>query len=137
VRTGAFERREEAVVVGSIPTLEPLRPGADELARISLLRRNRVEVDAECASACLVVLTDLFDPNWQASLDGTPAEVVQVNYLFRGVAIPAGSHRIEFRYSPRSFRVGAAISLGAAFAVAAITILPRPRQRGGSQGLES
>jgi hypothetical protein len=127
VRTGGFDRREEAVVVGPIPELEPLRPGAEELARISLLKRNRVDVEAECASACLVVLTDLFDPNWKGSLDGSPTEILRVNYLFRGVTMPAGKHRIEFRYRPRSFQIGAAISLVTAFAAGAIVIRRRSR----------
>ena len=35
----------------------------------------------------------------------------RVNYLLRGVEIPAGNHQIEFRFRPQSFYVGEKISL--------------------------
>ncbi len=59
----------------------------------------------------LVVLADSFYPGWRATIDGTPAPIVATNYLFRGVAAPAGTHRIRFAYVPASVRIGAALSL--------------------------
>jgi uncharacterized membrane protein YfhO len=34
-----------------------------------------------------------------------------VDYLLRGVLVPAGPHRVEFSYQPASFRAGWIISL--------------------------
>ena len=60
-----------------------------------------------------VVLVDTWDPGWQATVDGQETEVLRANLAFRAVAVPAGDHRIEMRYRPRSVLVGAGLSVGA------------------------
>jgi uncharacterized membrane protein YfhO len=47
-------------------------------------------------------------------VDDVETPVFRVNALFRGVAIPAGARRVEMRFDPSSFRLGAATSLIAA-----------------------
>jgi uncharacterized membrane protein YfhO len=41
-----------------------------------------------------------------------------VDYLLRGVMVPAGTHRVEFRYEPASWRAGWIISVLGLLAVA-------------------
>ena len=47
----------------------------------------------------LLVLTDVHYPGWKAYVDGREADVERVDYLLRGVALPAGSHdgRVRLR----------------------------------------
>ena len=59
-----------------------------------------------------LVLTDAYYPGWVATVDGQPANIERADILFRAVKIPAGQHRVEFRYQPQSFIIGAAISIG-------------------------
>jgi uncharacterized membrane protein YfhO len=65
----------------------------------------------------LLVLTDIYYPGWKAFLDGRRVPLERVNYLLRGVAVPAGEHRVELRYEPTSFRLGWMISLATALAL--------------------
>lgn len=58
-----------------------------------------------------VLVSDQESPGWHATVDGSPAEIVRANYLFRVVEVPAGESVVEFRYAPRSVPVGAAVSL--------------------------
>lgn len=44
-------------------------------------------------------------------LDGKPAEIVRINQIMRGVLLPAGDHRIVFRFQPASLRLGLWLSL--------------------------
>jgi hypothetical protein len=69
-----------------------------------------VEVEATLGAPGLVVLADSFYPGWRATVDGREADIVPVNHLFRGVAAPAGTHRVLFEYRPASVRYGALIS---------------------------
>jgi len=50
------------------------------------------------------------DKGWQAYVDGQPADHIRVNYIFRGMKIPSGSHTIEFKFVPvkvlRSIELG-------------------------------
>ena len=44
-------------------------------------------------------------------VDGRDAPVERVDYLLRGVAVPAGEHTVELRYEPASWRVGWIVSV--------------------------
>ena len=53
-----------------------------------------------------------YGPNkgWQAYIDDKPVDYIRVNYLLRGLKIPAGQHKIVFEFKPRSFYLGETIS---------------------------
>ena len=91
---------------------------------------QRVEIETDCAVPCLVVLTDLDYPGWQAELDGRPLEIQRANLIFRGVVAPAGQHRIVFEYRPAPFRIGVLASATTLATVAAFWGLTRRRARG-------
>ncbi len=122
----AFEAPTVTVAVeGDLPAALPARVrGA---VGIEAYRPDEVELAAEMETSGLVVLNDAWDPAWRASVDGVDAPVLRVNGFVRGVAVPAGRHRVEFLYRPASVRVGAWIS-ALATAVAA-ALLARSRRR--------
>jgi hypothetical protein len=49
--------------------------------------------------------------DWKAYVDGVETEFVRVNYLLRGLKVPAGSHEIVFEFKPKVFFTGNIISL--------------------------
>jgi uncharacterized membrane protein YfhO len=100
---------------------EPVEAGAGE-ARMVDYEAERVEVEAELERAGLVVLTDVWFPGWEATVDGEPVDVERVDFLLRGVVVPEGRHTVEFRYRPASFTVGWVVSLLALVAIAAIAL---------------
>lgn len=75
---------------------------------------HRVIVRVAADQRCCVVLSDTFAPGWTASVDGAPAAIHRAFGALRGVVCPAGEHRIEFRYEPRSVRIGLWVSALAA-----------------------
>ncbi len=99
-------------------------------ARISEYRPGRVVVETSGPPG-LLVLTDQYYPGWQATVDGEPAPILRADYLFRGVPVPAGDHRVEFAYRPATFRTGATISSLALAAILAVSLasLRRPGVR--------
>lgn len=48
---------------------------------------------------------------WQAYLDGTPVEHARVNYVLRGMNIPAGQHEVIFKFEPQGVQMGNMVSL--------------------------
>ncbi len=80
----------------------------------------------------MLVLSDNWYPGWKATVDGRDADVERVDYLFRGVRLGAGTHTVEFRYEPLSFRIGWIVSLIALLGlVAAVALGARRRARTG------
>ena len=59
----------------------------------------------------LLVLSDLEYPGWKAEVDGEEADIERVDYLMRGVRVPAGESTVTFSYRPLSFTVGWVVSL--------------------------
>jgi len=62
------------------------------------------------AAGGYVFLSEPFYPERQAFIDGRRAPTIKANMAFTAVPVPAGAHRLELRYVPESFRLGAAIS---------------------------
>jgi len=70
-----------------------------------------VTLSVRADSRQLLFLSDVYSPGWQATIDKKPTKIYRADYTFRALVVPAGEHRIEFRYHPLSFRVGILISL--------------------------
>ena len=87
-------------------------------AEIVALQSNQVRIHATAQQKGLLVLADQYYPGWRAWVDGQPAEIIRVNYLQRGVSLPAGAHEIVFEFMPDSLRYGMLLSvLGVAFGI--------------------
>lgn len=71
---------------------------------------DTVVVDAMLEAPGLLVLADTAYPGWRATVDDRPAAIYVTNHLFRGVAVPAGPHRVRFEYRPWSISVGLVLS---------------------------
>jgi hypothetical protein len=85
--------------------------------RISSESPQQVTILATLAEPGWLVLRDRDWPGWRATVTSGnasgPPRVVPIeraDRLFRAVALPAGEHTVEFRYAPRRFLAGAAIS---------------------------
>jgi len=89
-------------------------------ARITTYTPRLVKVSTQSAGPEVLLLNDRWDDYWFATVDGQPAPVLRANYIMRGVALPAGEHVVEFRYTPP---VPALKSTIAALGVCLLTLL--------------
>jgi uncharacterized membrane protein YfhO len=68
---------------------------------------NGLSLQAMAKGPALLVLSQVWYPGWQVWVDGAPhGQPLRVDYLFQGVALSAGSHRIELRFQPPLWRIG-------------------------------
>src|SRR6185369_7125512 len=79
----------------------------------SNITAHRIEAEVAAKQAGIVVFEQSFYPAWQASVDGSPANVLLANSAFQAVAVPAGRHQIRLVYRDKSFVLGGKISAGA------------------------
>jgi hypothetical protein len=111
-----------AAVDGGIP-LE----GQGEAREARLVERtpNRIEVKAEGPG--LMVLSEIYDPDWQAEVDGRTAEIVRANGILRGVYLEEGMHRITFIYRPAGLTAGCGVTAVGWICAVALWIVHRRR----------
>jgi uncharacterized membrane protein YfhO len=59
-----------------------------------------------------LVIRQNWYPGWKAIIDGeSEIFIKKVDYFFQGLEIPAGDHKVEIKYSPKSFSMGLIISI--------------------------
>lgn len=73
---------------------------------IKSYKANSMEIQVSSNKPALLVTAEGYYPGWQAYVDGKRVPIAEVNYAFRGVPLDEGSHVVEFKYMPITFRVG-------------------------------
>ena len=68
---------------------------------------NNLVYQSETSSEEFAVFSEIYYPKgWNAYIDGQLKEHASVNYVLRGLAIPAGKHKIEFKFEPVTYTNG-------------------------------
>lgn len=90
---------------------------ADTSATIKLVSYapNQLKYETSSKSDQIAVFSEIYYKQWQAYIDGKEVPIACTDYILRALKVPAGSHRIEFKFDPQSIHVTetiAYISLG-------------------------
>jgi hypothetical protein len=107
----AFDPARQALVASEVGPLAG--PGLTGSAQVVEHELNWVVLDVTASGPALLVLGELYDPGWRATIDGRPAPVVQADHIFRGVRVETGTHRVRFEYMAPGFRLGLWLSVAA------------------------
>jgi hypothetical protein len=121
--------KDSAVVDQEQKTLVKYDNINDSTASIQLVKNENdfIEYKSTSSKNEFAVFSEIYYPaGWKAYIDGKESEIVQTNYVLRGLSVPAGEHKITFEFKPSSYysslTIGTACSaivwlllLGAAF----------------------
>ena len=100
-----------------------LAPGS--AAHITSYEPSRLLIETDAPTATVLVVSEIFYPGWEATIDGRRAPILLTDYLLRGIALPAGRHTIEMRYVAHAARTGAYISVLTLCVIAGLAIYAR------------
>lgn len=111
-----FNRRD-TLVLEQKPFIAP-QAGTGSAA-IRAYTPTKVIIETNAAVPKLLFLSDVYDTGWRAFVDGKESQIYRADYDFRAVALPAGTHTVQFIYEPVELRWGIILSvvglLGVAF----------------------
>jgi hypothetical protein len=69
-------------------------------ARLKRYANTEVVVEVEAPAGGILLLNDVWHPWWRATIDGTDAEILKANVIFRAVVCPRGRHVVRFTFEP-------------------------------------
>lgn len=79
---------------------------------------NRLTYSSKASSPQLAVFSEIYyneEKGWHAYLDGQLVPHFRCNYVLRGMALPAGAHKVEFKFEPKSYVTGNKIAYAGSF----------------------
>jgi hypothetical protein len=98
------------VLLNKRPSIEPISKTGSR-ADITKYNLNEIHVDAHVDSACILVLSEVYYPRWKVEINGDAGNLMQANYILRGVSLPPGDHKLLFKYDASLFRKSVMITL--------------------------
>lgn len=109
-----FSPADTAIVEEQYKAAIPFAPEFDSTANITqeLNDNDLIRYRSNSSKNQFAVFSEIFyDRGWKATIDGKEAPIVKVNYVLRGLAIPAGNHEIVFEFKPASYYNSAKIAV--------------------------
>jgi uncharacterized membrane protein YfhO len=98
----------------------------DSTATVSLksFRNNEMVYNVRSSSGGVVVFSEIwYGPDWKAEIDGAPAPYGRVNYVLRGMNVPAGEHTVRFHVESKPFITGGRIASIGSWALLVLVLL--------------
>jgi hypothetical protein len=121
---GSVNPKEVALVQDQYRASIPFAPQPDNTASIQLVKNDNDVVTYKYSSGTnqFAVFSEIYyKEGWKALVDGKELPIVKVNYVLRGLALPAGEHNIEFKFEPQGYYSGKTITI--VFSIALLLLL--------------
>ncbi|MDQ1610385.1 MAG: hypothetical protein QOG00_316 [Pyrinomonadaceae bacterium] len=127
-----FDPRRTAlleVAPAELPALSGGELTTESMARVTEYEPNRLVVETRATQVTVLVVSEMFYPGWEATVDGAAARIHLTDFLLRGVFVPAGAHRVEMSYRAPAARNGAIISACTLVGLCLLVIFDRRAKR--------
>ncbi len=73
---------------------------------------DRISYISNSDQAQFAVFSEIYyEGGWKAYIDGEEQEISRVNYVLRGLEVPAGEHTIEFKFELKSYETASTMAL--------------------------
>jgi hypothetical protein len=105
--------RDTVIIQKKYGSLVPFQPVPDTTASLRLVDNLLEKIDYKFSAKTnqFAVFSEIYyDKGWDVYLDGKKVDYLRVDYLLRGMPVPAGEHTIEFRFEPHSYKLGTALT---------------------------
>jgi hypothetical protein len=117
--------RDTAVAQQRFASLTKQLPQFDSAATIKVTEylNDKITYTSSSNTNQFAVFSEVYYPHgWNAYIDGQRADYIKVDYVLRGMSIPAGKHTIEFRFEPKSYKTANSLMLVASLLTFALIV---------------
>ena len=105
-----YDEREK-IALHQAPALD--LPGASTAGSVAVtsFAPEAITLEIDAPANAILSLSLPHYPGWQANLNGKRAEIIRAYAGLTALEIPAGRHQLALAFAPRSYAIGALISL--------------------------
>ncbi|HEX2616797.1 MAG TPA: hypothetical protein VHL57_04595, partial [Flavobacteriales bacterium] len=117
-RTAVVDERYAAII-------DPSKAHRDSTASVTLKvnKLNEMVYDAKSATGGTIVFSEIFyDADWQCEIDGQAVPHARVDYVLRGVSVPAGAHQVRFHIVSKPYNTGKTIASASSWVLVLVVL---------------
>lgn len=78
--------------------------------RMTTFDNDAISYESNCSAPKLAVFSEIYYKDWKAYVDDKPVSFAKANYVLRAMVVPAGKHKIDFKFEPKVYYTGRNIS---------------------------
>jgi hypothetical protein len=106
-KTQAIVEKEYADFVAPNSTID-----SSASVKLTSYHPEKLEYSYSAETDNNVAFSEVFyDKGWNAFIDNQPVDHFRLNYILRGLKVPAGKHSIRFEYNPKTFQTGSILAM--------------------------
>ncbi|MFV0606806.1 MAG: YfhO family protein [Niabella sp.] len=107
-----FNPKDTAIVDASFKSVVGNFAPADSTATIkqTAFDNDAISYESNNSNAGLAIFSEIYYKDWNAYIDGKPADIFKANYVLRGLNIPVGKHTIDFKFEPKVYATSRKLS---------------------------
>ncbi len=98
--------------------VKDVKPGKDTLSTIKLTSYapNYLTYEANAKKDEFAVFSEIYyEKGWKAYIDSKEVPYIRVNYVLRAMKVPAGQHKIEFKFHPATYYSSEKVGFASSF----------------------
>ena len=110
IKANEFDPKNIAYIDGSLPNVDV--PDSTAKVSINVYKDELVELNVKASGNNFLFFGDTYLPTgWKAYVDGSKTEIYKADHGFMGIVVPKGSHKVVFKYAPKSFFISEYVAL--------------------------
>ena len=103
---GKLNLRHEAVADARFQNQlgESKNQDSTSIVKLTAYEPNQLTYDVRSATGGIVVFSEIFYPEWTATVDRQPVEIGRVDYVLRALNVDKGHHKVVLTFDPKSVK---------------------------------
>ncbi len=121
---GKLNLRHEAVADARFKAVlgEATPQDSTSVVKLTAYAPNQLTYEVKSATGGVMVFSEIYYPEWTATVDGKPVEIGRVDYVLRALKVDKGQHQVVLTFDPKSVKQTETVAY-AAYVVLLLVVL--------------